>query len=335
MAVLALNQKQKLNGSQFVATFTGVGYDDELIVSFGGNDVVFNESSNLPYLRSQSRTNAEARVLVLTDLVPEGVDAFSFRIHAAYPTARAWILNDATGETYQNYATIIEIGKTVELLEFTRGVDGWLISTKNVAIGEVPLPAEQSQYPEHIRDLALASRGINPGGWKHVKGFVEVNEISQPNLLAQLYLDSLTAMQGLAASVKLSPLTIAYGEFGETSVALEARVDEAHRAQVKALTAAGYASASPTAEQLRKQIVQLAQGGVLVALVNTVGGFDVDSMAELLEERDCTLLLLAMRNVPLGIVPRFDDNSRLRGFAVANIAGPSARSVLDALRSKN
>jgi hypothetical protein len=331
MAVLALNQQQKLNGNQFVATFTGVGYDDELIVSFGGNDVVFNESSNLPYLRPQSRTNTEARVLVLTGLVPEGVDAFSFRIHAAYPTARAWILNDATGETYQNYATIIEIGKTVELLEFTRGCDGWLISTKYLAIGEVPLPAEQSQYPEHIRDLAIASRGINPGGWKHVQGFVEVNEITQPNLLSQLYLDSLAAMQGLAASVKLSPLTVTYGEFGETSVAIEARVDEAHRAQVKALTASGYASATPTADQLRTQIARLAPGGVLVALVNTLGGFDVASTLETLEAKDSTLLLLSMRKEIFG-VPTYGGSMRVRAFDIAELGTPGAKSVVDALR---
>jgi hypothetical protein len=305
-----------------------------LIVSFGGNDVVFNDSSNLSYLRSQSRTNAEARVLVLTDLVPDGVDAFSFRIHAAYPTARAWILNDANGETYQNYATIIEIGKTVELLEFTRGVDGWFISTKNVAIGEVPLPAEQSMYPEHIRDLAVAARGLNPGGWKQVQAFVEVNEITQPNLLSQLYLDALAAVQGLAASVKLSPLTVTYGEYGDTSVAIDARVDEAHRAQVKALTAAGYASATPTADQLRSQIARLAPGGVLVALVNTLGGFDVSGTLETLESKDATLLLLAMRKEIFG-VPTYGASIRMRAYDIAQLSAPSARSVLESLRPKN
>jgi hypothetical protein len=334
MAVLALNQQQRLTGNQFVATFTGVGYEDQLVISVGGNDVVFGDDANLPFLRSHSRTNSEFRLLVLTDLVPSDVKAFSFQIHASVPFTRAWLLNDSMGtENYQNYATTIEAGKTVELLEFLRDDSGWSIRTKNQAIGEVA-PVIGEGYPEHLRELIPAARGLNPGGWSYVEAFVEVNEVTTPNLLSPLYLDVLTATQAIATTVKLAPIQVDYATFGSTLVPMETRIDEAHRAQVKALTTAGYSSTKPTVEQLLSKVDALKPGGVLIAYVNTIGGFDKDALIAQLEAREATLLLLAMRSV-FGGVPNLGGSSRLRGFAVADLANPTARSVVELLRSNS
>lgn len=334
MAVLALNQQQRLTGNQFVATFTGVGYEDQLVISVGGNDVVFGDDSNLPFLRPHSRTNSEFRVLVLTDLVPSDVKAFSFQIHASVPFTRAWLLNDSMGsENYQNYATTIEAGKTVELLEFLRADSGWSIRTKNQAIGEVA-PVIGEGYPEHLRELIPTARGLNPGGWSYVEAFVEVNEVTTPNLLSPLYLDVLTATQAIAATVKLAPIQLDYATFGSASVPMETRIDEAHRAQVKALTTASYSSTKPTVEQLLSKVDALKPGGVLVAYVNTIGGFDKDALIAQLEAREATLLLLAMRTV-FGGVPNLGGSQRLRGFAVADLANPTARSVVELLRSNS
>ena len=334
MAVLALNQRQPLVGTQFVATFTGVAFDDALVVSFGGQEIVFNDSANLPFLSPQTRTGNELRLIVMTDRVPATVDSFSFQIHAANPFARAWVLNDPnSSESYQNYATTIESGKTLELLEFSREGEGWTIRNVNHTIGEKALPPDHALYPEHLRDLALNARILNSGGWNSVSAFVEVNEISQPHLLSQLYLNSLASVQAIGAVVRPSALAITYGTFGEVSVDLDTRVDEAHRNQVKAITAAGYASAQPTVEQLRKRVESIQTGGVLFALVNTLGGFDVDEMVALLEARECTLMLLAMRSVPFGIVPNLGESNRLRGYAVANLSDPTPRAVVDLLKN--
>lgn len=335
MPVLALNQQQPLVGTQFVATFTGVSLEDQLLISIGGEDVVFGEQAGLPFLRMHSRTATELRVLVLTDEVPADVQGFSFQIHAAMTFERAWVLTgNGNNENFQNYETEIQAGKTLELLEFGRLGEGWFIRTKNQAIGEVPLPASQSMYPEHLRELALAARGLSAPGWSQVHAFVEVNEISLPLLPTQLYLDTLSAAQAIAASTKLAPMTVAYGNFGEVSVSVETKVDEAHRAQVKAIAAAGYSSDKPSAEQLRVRIAELAPGSVLVALVTTLGGFDVEGTLELLEARDAHLLLLAVRPVAFGIVPNLGGSQRLQGFAVANLPAPSPRSVVELLRSK-
>ena len=334
MAVLALNQRQRLVGTQFVATFNGVAFDDSLVIQIGDKDFVFGENTNLPFLSLQSRTASEIRLLILTDRVQEDVQAFSFQIRAANPFARAWVLNDPNSqESYQNYAATIDAGKTLELLEFSREGEGWAIRNVNHTIGDVPLPPEQLMYPEHIRDLALAARGLNPGGWSAVQTFIEINEISMPNLLTQPYLNTLAAAQAISAGVRMGAMTIAYGGFGDGSVDVESRVDEIHRAQVKAITVAAHASSSPTVEQLRKRVEAMQTGGVLIALVNTVGGFDVDEMASLLEERECTLLLLAMRSVPFGIVPNLGESPRLRGFAVANLPEPTPRAVIELLRA--
>lgn len=334
MPVLALNQQQPLVGKQFVATFTGLALDDSLVVSVAGEDIVFTEASNLPYLRVQSRTSVELRVLILTDLAPAELDGFSFQIRAASTADRAWVLNGSSNENFQNYGTPIEAGKTLELLEFGRLGDAWFIRTKNQAIGDVPLSPDHSGFPEHLRELGLAARGVNTSGWSQVHAFVEVNEISLPLMGSQLYLDTLTAAQAVAAGTKVSSLSVAYGTFGDIAVAVESRVDEAHRVQLKALVAAGHSSGTPSSEQLRARVEQLAPGGVLVALVTTLGGFDVESTLELLEARDAHLLLLAMRPVAFGIVPNLGGSPRLQGFAVANLSTPTPRSVVELLRSK-
>jgi hypothetical protein len=334
MPVLALNQQQPLGETQFVATFTGLALDDSLVVSVAGEDIVFRDASTLPFVRVHSRTSAELRVLVLTDLVPAELDGFSFQVRAASTADRAWILNGSSNENYQNYGIRVEAGKTLELLEFGRLADGWFIRTKNQAIGEQPLPPEHSRFPEHLRELALAARGVNTGAWSQVHAFVEVNEVSMPHLSSQLYLDTLAATQAIAASAKVPSLTISYGAFGEVAVPVENRVDEAHRAQLKTLAADGYSSGKPSVEQLRGRVEQLAPGGVLMALVTTIGGFDKEGMLELLEKRDAHLILLAMRSV-FGSVPALGGSERLQGFAVANLDSPTPRSVVDLLRSKN
>ena len=333
MPVLALNQRQPLVGTQFVATFTGLALDDSLVVSVAGEDVVFTEASTLPFLRVQSRTSNEFQVLVLTELVPVALDGFSFQIRAASTADRAWILNGSSNESFQNYSITVESGKTLELLEFGRLGDGWFIRTKNQAIGEQPLSPEHSQFPEHLRDLALAARGINTGAWNQLHAFVEVNEVTMPQLSSQLYLDTLAATQAIAASAKVTSLTISYGTFGEVAVPVENRVDEAHRAQLKSLAADGYSSGKSSVEQLRGRVEQLAPGGALVALVTTIGGFDKEGMLELLEKRDAHLILLAMRSV-FGSVPDLGGSERLQGFAVANLQSPTPRSVVEFLRSK-
>jgi hypothetical protein len=334
MAVLALNQRQLLVGTQFVATFTGVAFDDALVVNIAGRDVVFNESAGLEFLSPQTRTSGEVRLLVLTDKVPSDVTAFSFQVHASNPASVAWVLNDPNSrESYQNYAAKIDAGKTLELLEFSREGEGWVIRNVNHTIGDIPLPPDQAMYAEHLRELALNARGLNAAGWSSVQAFVEVNEISQPHLLSQLYVNSLAAVQAIGAVVRPSALTIAYGTFGEASVEQDTRVDDAHRNQVKAIAAEGYASSKPTVEQLRKRVESMQSGGALIALVNTLGGFDVEEMVALLESRDCTLLLLAMRSVPFGIVPNLGESNRLRGFAVANLSDPTPRAVVDLLKT--
>ena len=335
MPVLALNQQQPLVGTQFVATFTGVALEDALVVSYAGEDIVFSDAFPLPFLRPYSRTSAELRVLVLPEFAPADLDGFSFQIRAASTADRAWLLTGASnGESFQNYEITVEAGKTLEMLEFGRLADGWFIRTKNQAIGELPIPVEQSMFPEHLRELALASRGISTAAWTQVHAFVEVNEISMPLLPTQLYLDTIAATQAVAASTKLLPMSITYGAFGEVSVPVESRADEAHRAQLKALAAASYSSGVPSSEQLRGRVQQLAPGGVLVALVTTLGGFDIEGTLELLEARDAHLLLLAMRSVPFGIVPNLGASARLQGFAVANLPAPTPRSVVELLRSK-
>lgn len=335
MPVLALNQQQPLVGTQFVATFIGLALEDALVVSVAGEDMLFGDSFPLPFLRLYSRSSTELRVLVLTEQIPVELAGFSFQVRAASSADRAWLLTGSSnGESFQNYEITIEAGKTLEMLEFGRLADGWFIRTKNQAIGEMPIPVEQSMFPEHLRELALASRGINTAAWSQVHAFVEVNEISMPLLPTQLYLDTLAATQAVAASTKLLPMSISYGTFGDVVVPVESRADEAHRAQLKALAAAGYTSAVPSSEQLRGRVQQMAPGGVLVALVTTLGGFDIESTLELLEARDAHLFLLAMRSVPFGIVPNLGDSPRLQGFAVANIGSPTPRSVVELLRSK-
>ena len=333
MPVLALNQQQPLVGTQSVATFTGLALDDSLVVSVAGEDIVFNEASALPFLRVHSRTSTELRVLVLTDLVPAELDGFSFQVRAASTADRAWILNGSSNESFQNYGITVEAGKTLELLEFGRLADGWFIRTKNQAIGEQPLSPEHSRFPEHLRELALAARGVNTGAWNQVHAFVEVNENTMPHLASQLYLDTLAATQAIAASAKVTSLTITYGTFGGVAVTVENRVDEAHRAQLKTLAAEGYSSGESSVDQLRGRVEQLAPGGVLVALVTTVGGFDKEGMLELLEKRDAHLMLLAMRSV-FGGLPELGGSERLQGFAVANIGAPTPKSVVELLRSK-
>jgi hypothetical protein len=336
MAVLALNQRQPLAGTQFVATFSGVAIDDVLVISLEDVDIVFDESANIPFLDLVSRTNGEVRVHVLTEKVQAEVNTFSFQIRASASLNRSWVLNNPNSqESYQVYATTISAGKTLELLEFSREGEGWAIRSANQTIGEVAPPADELVYPEHLRDLALASRGASAAGWGQVHAFVEVNETSMPHLGSQLYLDTLAATQAISASTKVAPLTISYGTFGDITVPLESRVDEAHRAQLKALTAASYASGTPSSEQLRGRVAQLAPGGALIAMVTTLGGFDIDGMLELLESRDAHLMLLSMRSVAFGIVPHLGGSSRLQGFAVANLESTTPRSVVELLRSKN
>jgi hypothetical protein len=127
---------------------------------------------------------------------------------------------------------------------------------------------------------------------------------------------------------------VAYGTFGEVAVPVETRVDEAHRAQLKILAAASYSSSQSSVEQLRGRVESLAPGSALVALVTTIGGFDLGSTVELLEKRDAHLILLAMRSVAFGIVPELGGSERLQGFAVANIGAPTPKSVVELLRSK-
>jgi hypothetical protein len=334
MAVVAVNQQQFVNASQFVATFTGVAFDDALLVCFpDGTNIVFNSANSPEFLKSLPGSGTEVRMVISLDKVPEHVAEFSFQIRAANSFARAWTLADPSGsENYQNYATPIDSGKTSELLEFGRVGERWFVRTKNEAIGETPLPAEQSMYPEHLRELALAARWVASPEWKNVEAFVEVNEVVASTLGTQLYLDTLSAIQAIAAAVKLRPLKVQYAKFGASSVDPEHRVDESHRQQVKALLAEGYASSQPTVEQLRSRIETLTPGTVLFAMVSTLGGFEVSQWLELLEQKDCTLVLVAMRNVPLGIVPNLGGSQRLRGYATANLADSTPRKIIDSLK---
>ena len=336
MAVIALNQQQHLNATAFIATFTGVAFDDAVLLCVPGfDDLPLSEATAPGFLRWLSRTGSELRLVVSLDQVPSEYSGFSFQVKAASDFARAWILTDSTGaENYQNYATPIEAGKTLELLEFGLDAGRWFIRTRNQAIGELPLPPEQSMYPEHVREIALAARTVVKADWSSVQAFVEVNEVVLGTLHTQLYLDTLAAVQGVAAAVKLRPMTIHYGEFGSIDVSPDNRVDELHRTELKAITAAGYASTKPTVEQLQTLIEKLPAGTTLVALVSTLGGFNRDHWLELLEKRGCNLMLLAMRSVPFGgLVPDFGGTSRLAGYAIANLSEATPKRILEALKS--
>ncbi len=336
MAVLALNQRQSLNGDQFFADFKGVNLDDLLLVKLGSTELVFSENVDVPFLRWQHRFAGELRALVTLGEVPDELETFSFQVRAVGSTKASWTLHHpSSGEMYQNYDSTIEAGKTLELLEFTRSGNSWVICTKNQTIGDVPLPEEQSRYPEHLRDLAMASSSLNPGDWSSVRLFIEVNENSVGNLPTQLYLDTITAVQAISARVKLAPMEVTYAKFGTNPVAIEDRIEEHHRLQLKLIAANGYNSSMPTTDQLSERVDSLPSGGVLFALVNTIGGFDVPGMLERLETKGAYLYLLAMRPVAFGIVPDLGGSPRLKGFAVADLANHSPRSVVELLRSKD
>lgn len=336
MAVLAINQRQFLNGNHFFADFKGLNLDDLLLVKVGADEIVFGESSDVPYLRWQHRFPGELRALVTLDDVPQSLDKFSFQVKASNKTKASWTLHHpSSGEIYQNYDSAIESGKTLELLEFSRDTDGWVICTKNQTIGDVPLPEEQSRYPEHLRELAIASSSLNPGDWSYVRLFVEVNENSLENLTTAMYLDTMAAVQAIGARIKLAPLEVTYAKFRTTSVEVEDRIEELHKAQVKSLVANGYASAMPTSDQLKEVAAKLPAGSVLFALVNTIGGFDVAGMVELLEAKGAYLYLLAMRKVAFGIVPDLGGSHRLKGFAVADLPDITPRSVIGLIRSES
>lgn len=335
MAVVAVNQQQLVRATQFIATFTGIAFEDDLLVCVDGQDgVSFGPNLALPFLTPRDAAGKERRLVISLDKVPAEVNGFSFQVHAAHSNNRAWTLTDATGaENYQNYETLIEAGKTAELLEFGRIGEQWFVSTKNEAIGELPLPPDHSMFPEHLRELALAARAVNPGTWRSVEVFVETNELVLPALGGELYREALVAAQGLAAAIKLEPLKVRYGSFGQLAVEPKDRIAEPHRQQLKELGAAAFTATAPTVATLRKTIEALPAGTTLVALMTTVGGFDVPDWLELLEQRECTLIVLVMRSVPLGILPDLGNSPRLRAVAAANLPEQNAKRILESLRS--
>jgi hypothetical protein len=181
MAVLALNQRQPLAGTQFVATFSGVAIDDVLVISLEDVDIVFDESANIPFLDLVSRTNGEVRVHVLTEKVQAEVNTFSFQIRASASLNRSWVLNNPNSqESYQVYATTISAGKTLELLEFSREGEGWAIRSANQTIGEVAPPADELVYPEHLRDLGLAHTGLALEQERPLQGHGEEHRGGEP-----------------------------------------------------------------------------------------------------------------------------------------------------------